>query len=348
MNRNNNGVGSSSTGGSSQLDNSHVQQQDGSPNSKRVIKKPQQTIGERRELRKKYRTLIQDVSGNKSELISPSSDGLLRSLKKADNLYNNVHQAREAVLDSELLALTSQFGVEQAQKFKVSLNAYDSYGLVSRFKERLTYYSDENNNNNSTINQIGWEKLSELYHSHFHTVPVFDFMYGPINFEPEEKKVRPPRKQNQKDVPVGAAKHAEKIVDTTTQVESETTSSRVQVMKQYLEKNPGKSFIDLVADDTSFAQTVENIFYFSFLLKDGHVKIAKDNEDMIIQPTQPPEEKDYQSKNAQLTHSVVKLDYNTWNNLKEISDLSFHMEEELQQFKKRRGGGGTTQTSTRK
>ncbi|KAN0029033.1 hypothetical protein ACTFIV_010903 [Dictyostelium citrinum] len=118
-------------------------------------------------------------------------------------------------------------------------------------------------------------------------------------------------------------------------------------MKQYIEKNPGKSFIDLVADDTSFAQTVENIFYFSFLLKDGHVKISKDNEDMMIQTTQPPEEKDYQLKNAQLTHSVVKLDYNTWKDLKEVSDLSFHMEEELQQFKKRRGGS-STQTSTKK
>lgn len=125
-------------------------------------------------------------------------------------------------------------------------------------------------------------------------------------------------------------------------------------MKQYIEKNPGKSFIDLVVDETSFAQTVENIFYFSFLLKDGHVKIAKDNEEMIIQTTLPPEEKDYQSKNAQLTHSVVKLDFNTWNDLKDISDLSFHMEEELQQFKNRRGGGGgggsstQTHTSTRK
>ncbi|EGC40208.1 hypothetical protein DICPUDRAFT_146906 [Dictyostelium purpureum] len=336
---NNNQVGTTHNGGTA--NNGTLVSE--SQTQKRTLKEKQQSVGERRELRKEYRTLIQDVQASKNDLISPSSDGLLKTIKKTDQLYKNVHQAREAVLDSELLSLTSQYGLEQAQKFKVTLNSFDSIGFLTRIRDRLAKLSkdndeDENENededaNPHDISTKGWDEFSKYFASHYSTLPVFDFMYGPINLEPPTEKKKAERKKNQKDdQPVGQVIRAENVTDTS-QVETETTSSRVQCMKKYLEKKKsGIDFVDLVTDK-HFSQTVENIFYFSFLLKDGHVRIKKEN-DLSIELTQPPEEKDYQSRDAIPSHAVVKLDYKTWEQFKGHSSQEFNMEHELNEFKK--------------
>jgi len=62
----------------------------------------------------------------------------------------------------------------------------------------------------------------------------------------------------------------------------------------------------MVIDPDSFANSVENLFHLSFLVKEGHAKISDDD---TVQPYEPPLDGDFKAKRQQ---SIVKLDFETW------------------------------------
>lgn len=64
------------------------------------------------------------------------------------------------------------------------------------------------------------------------------------------------------------------VVDTEKDRESET-SKRVEHIFSLLQKTGKINFWKFVADPTSFGRTVENIFHFAFLIKDGYARITK-------------------------------------------------------------------------
>eukprot|EP01132_Coremiostelium_polycephalum_P005283 gene5283-6576_t len=284
-----------------------------------------QSQHERRKIRREYRLLIQDAQNNKQELIQPESKGLLDLLDRGDELYSSVEMPREAALDSEFLSLASQYGLEQAQRLKVSFNTFDSNGFITRLRDTLAQLSEDDE-----INPNGWMKLGERFSTIFSTTPKFDFMYGPMNLEIAEKKTkeRKPREVVEKG-PTKVAT-AERIKDNSNQENAETTSGRVQALKSFLERKKKVEFIDTVTSRDSFAGTVENIFYFSFLLKDGQASLKKDEQGRAtIEVSQPPEEKDYVSGKATQRHSIIKLDYKTWQDMVKFADVEFDMEEEV-------------------
>ncbi|EFA78396.1 hypothetical protein PPL_09047 [Heterostelium album PN500] len=271
-----------------------------------------QSQNERRTIRREYRTLIQETQAKKQDLIQPDSQGLLDVLKKVDVLYSKVQQPREAALDSELLSLTSQLGYEQAQRFKVAPSSFDTVNFITRLRNSLVQLGEDNE-----VTEDGWNKFGEQVSSKFNDVPVFDFMYGPMNIEIVEKTRKAPVRRQKDDV--GKLETAEKIDDSTKMV-AESTSGRVQAMKSYIENKKKIDEIDTLTDQKSFSRTVENIFYFSFLLKDGQAKLASDEDGIInIQVSQPPDEADYTTGKAKQRHSIVKMDYETWMEWKKIS-----------------------------
>ncbi|KAF2071615.1 hypothetical protein CYY_007063 [Polysphondylium violaceum] len=291
---------------------------------------PEKTETERRKIRKDYRTLIQRVQGNKDDLIS-ESDSLLSVIHASDKIYTAVDTPREAALDSELLNLTSQYSLEKAQKLKVSLNTFDTLGFINRVKVKLGEAEEEDGDNNTDA----WTKLGRELSKLYKTNPQFDFMYGPLELE---KKVRQRKKaeETKDDEPIGKTVQAEKLESTATQ-ESETTSTRVQVMRSYINKKKKVDFLDTVVDKNSYAHTIENVFYLSFLLKDGHVALEPDeNGTLTVPASRPPEEKDFADGRANIHHSVIKLDYNMWKQLSENIDQEFNMESEMDEMRKTR------------
>ncbi|GAM21991.1 hypothetical protein SAMD00019534_051660 [Acytostelium subglobosum LB1] len=263
-----------------------------------------QTTNERRQIRREYRLLIQDTQSKRQDLIQPENNGLSELLKKGEDIYSRVQHPREAALDSELLSLASQLGLEQSQKFKVTFNSFDSEGFITRVRDHLMQLSEDND-----VNEQGWNRFGQAVNEHYNTVPEFDFMYGPMNIEIVEKQRKQIQRRAKEDV--GKVEHAEKVTDTET-ANAESTSGRVQAMKQYIEKKRRIDFLDMVVNKQSFSKTVENIFYLSFLLKDGQARISNTDGFENVEASQPPDEKDYTTGKALQRHSIIKMDYETW------------------------------------
>ena len=60
---------------------------------------------------------------------------------------------------------------------------------------------------------------------------------------------------------------------------------------------------------------VENLFHLSFLVRDGHARISKEDEEITVKIEKPPTEENIQ-KGLNRAQAVLKLDYNTWERLK--------------------------------
>jgi len=103
----------------------------------------------------------------------------------------------------------------------------------------------------------------------------------------------------------------------------------------------------MVIDPESFTRTVENIFHMSFLVKDGHAKISEEN---ILEHSQPPEEGDYENRKARRHQFVLKIDFQTWDNLKNDYNITKSMIPpfETETERKSQKGKKTAQTRTAK
>lgn len=95
----------------------------------------------------------------------------------------------------------------------------------------------------------------------------------------------------------------------------------------------GPSLFDYTLNPTSFGQTVENLFYISFLIKEGRLGLVYDEDRLpILIATAPSDSREAReddaaapSKKTKIGHkhqAVFSLDYGTWEKLVEAFDVT--------------------------
>ncbi|KAF2715539.1 Nse4-domain-containing protein [Pleomassaria siparia CBS 279.74] len=86
--------------------------------------------------------------------------------------------------------------------------------------------------------------------------------------------------------------------------------------------DPCVSLFDFVVNPKSFGQTVENIFYVSFLIKEGNLKVLHDNDGLpLLVPCQPHSLEEHREQQVQKHQAIFSLDYRTWRNLIQAFDI---------------------------
>jgi hypothetical protein len=97
----------------------------------------------------------------------------------------------------------------------------------------------------------------------------------------------------------------------------------------------GVSLFDYVLNPRSFGQTVENLFYVSFLIKEGSVGVWPDSDGLpTLSPTNPRTIEQQREAKASKRQAVLALDYGVWRQLVDALEVKTplipHRQEESQ------------------
>lgn len=98
------------------------------------------------------------------------------------------------------------------------------------------------------------------------------------------------------------------------------------MLQTYFEKYPDTpmSYFEFVIDPNSFSRTVENIFYVSFIIRDGFARIRLDHNKLpILEPTHVNQaDEENNSSSCGRKEGVISLGLQDWKNIVSTFEIS--------------------------
>ncbi|XP_012575823.1 PREDICTED: EP300-interacting inhibitor of differentiation 3 isoform X1 [Condylura cristata] len=248
-----------------------------------------------RTIRRQYRQLIYSVQQNRDDIVNTASDTLTEALEEANVLFDGVSRTREAALDAQFLVLASDLGKEKAKQ----LNCNSSFFNQVAFCDFLFLFVGLNCMEDAEHDELSddstalsfWETLQKEATSWILQAETFHFIFGSFKSQRSARKSRLEhqrrvrRMEESRDMPTKLRKLEVNSNQEATEKEVERILGLLQM---YFQKYPDTpvSYFEFVIDPKSFSRTVENIFYVSFIIRDGFARIRLDQDRLpILEPT---------------------------------------------------------------
>ncbi|KAF9451965.1 hypothetical protein P691DRAFT_806066 [Macrolepiota fuliginosa MF-IS2] len=279
---------------------------------------PDQDLEQKRTLRQNYRKLaskIEEFQGNPTGL---GADELREQLENADKLFTKVMGPSEATLDSHFLLMASNMGAQKARAMKSGTGSFDVDDLITKLRnfmngglkpENITTGDDGDSSEfNVEASKLDWDRIGRLALAKSRRAPALTFMLGPLSIEQKVRNVTRRARQQKDDAP--ETRPTDVKQDDIHQSANETTKN-VLVLKAILDQIGSVNLFRFVINPDDFAQSVENIFYLSFLIRDGQVAWEVENAEPIIYACAPPSDEDY-ANGLRKQQLVVEFDEEIW------------------------------------
>lgn len=204
-----------------------------------------------------------------------------------------VKAPNEGILDAKFLLNVSDIGSQMARKMRLNANAFDVDEYIARVakliggtvcgagnatrrsgnrKASVMEPSEDDDGDDDDVDCWEWQKLGEMAARHSRRAPVMDHLLGPLAVE---QKLRAPVKRRPR-TDVGEEAVPERLNDGDIQKNENETTRLVQQIAKLLEvhgQEQGCNLFEFAINPHSFPNTVENLFYISFLVRDGKVSI---------------------------------------------------------------------------
>ncbi|KAI7746227.1 hypothetical protein M8C21_017692 [Ambrosia artemisiifolia] len=260
---------------------------------------------ERRVLRYGYLSIQNLIRDKKDEISAVSSKRFLSIINEVDGMHHLVNNPREQVSDAEALrdlANTLMTSIRVHSTGNVTPSVFVS-SLITQYGKKRQIGSTENV-------EIRWKDIG------LQVSPVFmigngsSTMLGPMKLESKPPKPSVSRKRR-RSVKLEKVK-PEELEDITSKEKTETEKT-IATMFDILKINKKVRLENLVLNRISFAQTVENLFALSFLVKDGRVMImVDDNGSHYVSPRNAPAACKITSREVVYSHFIFRFDFNDW------------------------------------
>ncbi|KAJ6499179.1 Nse4 C-terminal-domain-containing protein [Mycena sanguinolenta] len=286
---------------------------------------PDQDPEERRVVRKGYRTLAKSVEEHQHNLNEYSAQQLTDQVKKADELFNRVKGPQEATLDSAFLLMASNMGAQKARAMKSGSGSFDIDDFVSKlvaFMGGAKQLDDDSDGEEAEDHRgpLEWDRIGRRALAKSRRVPAMGFMLGPLSIEQKKRNITK-RAKFEKDKADMRAPQEIKEEDIA-RAENETTKNVATLEALLVEEEGPVNLFEFVINPNDFAQSVENIFYLSFLIRDGKVALeTQEDGQVVIYICEQPGDADYMQglKKRQI---VLEFDKPTWQRAKEVFNIT--------------------------
>ncbi|KAJ2776060.1 hypothetical protein H4R18_005887 [Coemansia javaensis] len=302
----------------------------------------EQARSAKRRLRHDYRSLLSDAAARKKEYLADGGALLRGDLERANALFCGVQSAAEGVLDSRFLALSADIGAQRARMLRIDSAAFDSLEYVERLRARLYGPAAAA----AADGRPAWAAVGAAAARFARAAPRLAYMYGPLTAPPRARRApRQTQTQAQSQQQQSQAQAQARIEtlgeDAVREQENQTTRLVRRIHRILTEAGPVNLF-RLVINPHSFAQSVENVFYVSFLIRDGRAFIDDASGQPMIEACEPPQQDDYHQGVAK-KQLIFTLDQATW---RDIIDAYAITDPVIPQRPVRRDEHGRSQVST--
>ncbi|KAN0061206.1 hypothetical protein ACQY0O_006941 [Thecaphora frezii] len=272
---------------------------------------------ESKRLRSGYRDLQAQAEDAKKNLASYGPQHLVRLLSESEKLYDRIKEPNDALLDSKFLLNMSEMGTQMMKTVKLDGGAFDVDDYVTRLARFVGGqaapirpqalrnghanggggdHSDEDSEveDEKDPERWDWDKLGRTAASFSRRAPTLDFLLGPLLIEQKSRKVT---RRQPTEISTAPRAAPAQIRQTDLQQNKESdTSIQVRRVAKLLSEHAGAHGIGLfrfAINPESFSNTVENLFYISFLIKEGKARLWDDEDGWpTLAPASPPTEED--------------------------------------------------------
>ncbi|KAK4736419.1 hypothetical protein R3W88_000116 [Solanum pinnatisectum] len=256
-----------------------------------------------RSVRCKYSAIQNSISEGKDDIGSVNSEKFKEIMKEIESSHNEVKKPREQFADAETLfdrakTLVSSVRLHSADGITPSMFISSLLGVFgTRSPKRLS----------RSATTLCWKKIGRSVSPIFSNgIRGFHTMNGPMDREVKQRKyTRKPRsKLYLRAQPKELDVNAEEITD---------TDKNISTMFQILRKKKRVKLENIILNRKSFAQSIENLFALSFLVKDGRVVIdVAENGAHFLTPRNGPAAHLVKSGEVKYSHFVFRLDFADW------------------------------------
>ncbi|MFS8002206.1 putative non-structural maintenance of chromosome element 4, Nse4/EID family [Helianthus anomalus] len=256
---------------------------------------------ERRVLRSRYLAVKNLISVKRDDISKVDSDKFKSIFDEVECLHQLVQKPREQVADAEAL-------LDITNTLMTSVKAQGSEGLTAADFVSCLLKNFGQIGGDDVRNSVKWKDIGTTVSHVFRNGDGCCTMLGPMNSEVKQRKVAAQRKQSR---PTEKARPEELAASVTE--EKTDTDKNMATMFNVLRKNRNVKLENLVLNRSSFAQTVENLFALSFLVKDGRAEIKVNEEGChLVSPRNAPAANAVASKEVSYTHFIFRFDFRDW------------------------------------
>ncbi|TYG81624.1 hypothetical protein ES288_D01G020100v1 [Gossypium darwinii] len=224
-----------------------------------------QHVTDRRTLRTRYLAVKNLIFDERDDLSSIDSAKFKSIVNDLESLHQFVLKPREQIADAEAL-------LDITNTLLTSVKATNGDGItISDFVDSLVRDFAKQSSRQDGRTLIDWKKIGIEFSDASRSSRGCRTMIGPMDTQMKQRKARRKRARL-----VENEQPAE--VDDTDIKKKTNTDINMATMFDILRKHRIVRLEQLVLNRNSFAQTVENIFALSFLVKDGRADIKLDEK----------------------------------------------------------------------
>lgn len=276
--------------------------------AKQADQESNQNAEERRKIRSEYRKLMQVAVERKDEILRPDTAALEEMLQQVDQLHEQVRKPREQAVDSELLCQLADFGLEMAKRFSATASGMTPKEYIVHLRNNFVLGIEKQKLGESDPAAFDWRRMGQQVSKYFESAPSYSWMQGLLDVRPRERKLSQRRVREQ----LGELVRPEEVTDMTEEQVTAEQTKHMEEMYRVLKKAGQVPIGKLVNNPKSFAQTVENIFTLSFLVRDGRAKISKADGWYSVEACKAPVSGDWSTGEATSAQFVMSFSIGDW------------------------------------